>query len=354
MLVAVVVVALAALSAATAVAAVAGGHRVAAADRGSGRADAAAWQALDAQAERLRWRPWLADVPPGPDERPSLLVEVAGEARGSWTRLRALLELGVPPWCGGLATGADAQLDAPVTVVGSGAYIGGSLRGREQLAFAPAAPGLPGPADLVHGDLWPVAAAHALAGIWASGAEVHEGTGPTDPAYAADTDTHTGGEAIDELTAGPDAALLAGLAAGAVAPAAALADGVLDVSLLPEVPPGATVGDTARMAAGFVIVVPAAVTPVAIVGERAPAACPLALIVCGDARAADAATRLSLRGALVVCGRLVVTGECGVKGPLYAGSLQVDAPLTVSTEPGWRHSPLAGLATPAILRLERA
>ena len=355
MLVAIVIVALAAVFAASAVAAVAGGHRIAAADRGAARADAAVWQALDAQAERLRRRPWLADVPPETDAPPSLLVEAVGEARGSRSRLRALLELRLPAWCGGLVSGADAQLEAPVTVAQSGAYFGGSLRGREQLAFAPApaVPGLPGPADLVHGDLWPEAAAHALGGIWAADVEVHDDPGAPDPAYAGDTDTHTGSGAIVALTAGPYPALLAALSAGAVHPGAALVDGVLDVTLLPDTPPGVTAGDTARMAAGFVVLVPAAATPVTVVGERHPDACPLALVVCGDARAAGAAAGLSLRGALVVCGRLVVAGESSVQGSLYAGSLLVQAPLTVSTAPGWRHSPLAGLATLVIARLER-
>ena len=63
LLAALVVTTLATLFAATAVAAVVADHRIAAADRGGSRADAAAWRALDDQAERLRWRPWLADAP---------------------------------------------------------------------------------------------------------------------------------------------------------------------------------------------------------------------------------------------------------------------------------------------------
>ena len=107
------------------------------------------------------------------------------------------------------------------------------------------------------------------------------------------------------------------------------------------------------MAAGYVVVLPAADTPVHIVGERASDACPLALVVQGDAVAGDGVTPLSLRGALVVCGRLDVAGATAVDGSLYAGALATVAPLTVAVAPDWRAHPLAGLATPVIVKLAR-
>ncbi len=107
------------------------------------------------------------------------------------------------------------------------------------------------------------------------------------------------------------------------------------------------------MAAGYVVFVSAADSPVRLVGERAATTCPLAVIVQGDAEAGGTAMPLTLRGALIVCGRLDVTGECAVEGSLYAGSLQVAAPLTITTDPDWRARPLAGLATPVIVRLAR-
>ena len=136
-------------------------------------------------------------------------------------------------------------------------------------------------------------------------------------------------------------------------PGAALVDDVLDVSRLPGEPPGTTDADPAVMTAGYVVVLPAGDTPVRIVGERAPDACPLALFVRGDAVAADVGKPLSLRGALVVCGRLDVAGTTAVDGSLYAGALATVAPLTVAVAPDWRAHPLAGLATPVIVKLAR-
>ena len=138
-----------------------------------------------------------------------------------------------------------------------------------------------------------------------------------------------------------------------MAPGAALVDDVLDVSLLPCEPPGTTGADPAVTSAGYVVVLPAGDTPVRIVGERPSGACPLALVVEGDAVAGDGGTTLSLLGALVVCGRLDVAGTTAVDGSLFAGSLATFAPLSVTAAPDWRSHPLAGLATPVIVRLAR-
>jgi hypothetical protein len=204
LLAALVVVVLAALFAATAVAAVTARHSIGAADRGGSRADAAAWQALDEQTARLRWRPWAADAPLSAAAWPTQDIIVQGEARGSFSEVRAEVELRLPRWCAGLVTGGDVELEAPVTGVNSGAYVGGSLRGREQgeCGPEPSVPGLVGPADLVRGNLWAVCAVHALGGIWAAAEEIHEaagGSGVINPAYAADTDVHSGEDAIAEL-----------------------------------------------------------------------------------------------------------------------------------------------------------
>jgi hypothetical protein len=359
LLAALVITTLAAAFAATAVASVAADHRVAAADRAGSRADAAAWEALDGRAERLRWQPWQAQPPLSLTGWPTVAVQSRGEARGSLTVLDAVFELRLPPWCGGLVTGGDAELGAPVTVANSGAYIGGSLRGREQVAFTPAPPGgPPGAVDLVHGDEWPLSAVHALGGVWAAGVEIHDpdgsgSPGDVDPAYAADTDTHTGAGDILAVTQGPGTGLLAALSEGSAPPGLALADGLLDVSLLPDEPSTGGAADPGVTAVGYVVVVPTADTPVRIVGRRAVDACPLVLVVLGDATAGEGAAPLSLRGALAVCGRLDVMGATTVDGSLFAGSLVVAAPLAVVTSPDWRAHPLAGLATPVIVALAR-
>lgn len=356
LLAALVVTALAALFAATAVAAVAAEHQVGVSDRGGDRADQEAWQALDEQAERLRLRPWLAEPPLSANGWRSQDVTVWGEARSARSALRAVLELRLPPWCGGLVTGGDAQLDAPVTVVNSGACIGGSLRGREQLRFGPApSAGAPAPADLVHGELWPLCAAHALGGIWAGGVEIHEDAADpaaVDPSYSRDTDTHSG-DGVGDVIQGAASALLAALHEHALSPGTALDDGVLDVSLLPAMPAGTTGEDPAVTSAGYVVFLPAAAEPVRLIGQRAAGDCPLALMVQGDAQAGAVGRPLTFRGALVVCGHLDVEDATSVDGSLFAGSLEVAAPLTVTVQPDWRAHPLAGLAAPVITQLAR-
>ena len=93
--------------------------------------------------------------------------------------------------------------------------------------------------------------------------------------------------------------------------------------------------------------------PVTIVGSRAPSACPLVLVAEGDVQAGDPVTPLAFRGALVVCGRLTVSGDTTVQGAVFAGSLAVQAPLALAVASDWRSHPLAGLTTPVIVGLAR-
>jgi hypothetical protein len=351
LLAALLITALGALLAATAVAAAVGGHAVAASDRGEARATSLAWQDLDARAEDVRWRPWRCDAPLTSSGWPTLGVHAEGADAGSRSVLDAVLELRALPWCAGLVVAGDLEFNAPATVLQSGAYVGGCVRGREWLSFTatPGAGGGPPAADLVHGDRWPAAAVHALGGIWATGAEIHAGGGQAAATWAADTDMDTADPSPEAITARPDAVWLAAVRTHAVSPGPALCGDVLDVSLLPATPPGAVAPGV--VAAGYVVVVDAT-TPLTIVGVRPATACPLAVVVRGDAEA-GAPGRLSLRGALVVCGRLDVTGPVSLEGAVYAGAMTTLAGFTLTTDADWRTRMITGLASLVIVRLAR-
>jgi hypothetical protein len=267
----------------------------------------------------------------------------AGAARDSCD---ALLELRAEPFARGVVVAGDAEFGAPAGFAGTGVYCGGSVRGREWARFTGA--------DAVHGERWPQAAVHAAGGIWCAGVEVHAGEPPgageaADPLTeltAADTDTHTGEGDLADLVAAPEASLLAALREHAADPGAALAGGVLDLARLPAHAPAAA---AAGGSAGYLVVLrPQDDGALRLVGERPAAWCPVAVVVLGDAVIGTA----TLRGAVVVCGNLRVEGPLDLGGHLFARRLATSDTMRVTVPPGWRSSPLAGLAEPVIVRLD--
>ena len=363
LLAALVITCLAGVFAATCVAAVSARFDVTAADAGGIRAQAALSRGLDDVCSRLRRAPSAREggyravpVNPGDDAWeavwtnlpmtategfPQVGLELAASAGSAGARLSAVIELRAEACAQGIAVAEDAELRAPVAVIGGGFYCGGCVRGREWLrfgedaeAFGAATPA----ADGVHGDRWPVAGVHAAGGIWAAGEEVHAGA----PAelWAADTDTHTGETGLSALTGPPTADLVCFLREQAVAPGEALSDDVLDLAQLPD------------QADGYVVLVrPVAATAVRIVGERAAGACPLTLVVDGDAQVGYPGRETRLEGALIVLGALDITGPLRLDGHLQARSLCVLAPACFVTPVDWRQHPQAGLAVPTIVSL---
>jgi hypothetical protein len=86
-----------------------------------------------------------------------------------------------------------------------------------------------------------------------------------------------------------------------------------------------------------------------IIGERAAGACPLTLVVDGDAEAGYTGGGTRMDGVLIVLGALDVSGELWLNGHLQARSLCVRAPAHLVTLADWRQHPEAGLAVPTIV-----
>ncbi|HEX5643172.1 MAG TPA: hypothetical protein VFZ86_12680, partial [Thermoleophilia bacterium] len=234
---------------------------------------------------------------------------------------------------------------APLIVGGSGVYVGGCLRGRENVSFADAADAVPGlvagsPADVVQGEAYPAAAVHSGVGIFALGTEIHE-VADGAASYAQDTDRHTGLPVPDDWLAGPSAEFL--LAASAVAGSAgpAFTGAGLDLEQI-----GAATGDDAIT--GRCILLPR-LDEVTLSGSLDLAAGRLLIIVPGDATVGSPGESTVLSGALVVCGHLRVRGELLLDGSLHAGSIAIDAPTTVSVRSDWRERPLAGAVVMTIV-----
>jgi hypothetical protein len=372
LLAALVVTVLAAVFASACVAAVSATQGVLRADHAGALADRAVSGALDRAGLELRRRPqrlaWSLDgdglsapawrVVCAPETTtaaaawPRVDLTLTATTPAAARRLSVVVELRAESTAQGLTVAHDVELTAPVSVAGGGLYSGGSIRGREWLSFAGSAEdgSNVGPPDGVHGDVWPSAGAHALGGVWAAGEEVHA-VAPEDPAYAADTDVHTGAGPVEALTAPPDPTVLAGLAEMALCPAGALTGGVLDLARLPFNPPA---GDGTTAAQGYVIVIPAgAEAPVRVEGERPAAACPVVVVLEGDAVLGGPEAGASLQGAVIACGRLEVAGASSIAGHLYAARLTVAAPLTVHTPVDWRSRQLPGLARPVLLGIGR-
>jgi hypothetical protein len=236
----------------------------------------------------------------------------------------------------------DAGILAPLEVAGSGVYVGGCLRGRENVGFV----GGPGsvtpvgdPADGVRGDVFPTAAVHGGPGIFAGGVEIHEPSG--DGRYAFDTDAHAGEALPEEWLAPPSAEFLAAATAIAATPGDALMGARLSL-------------DDMRVAAGAdadggsCVLLPA-MDEVTIVESTPPTAGRLLLIVRGDAVVGEPGETVTFSGGLVVCGHLQVRGSLVLDGSLHAGSMEVEAPTHIGVPPDWRRHPLAGATIPTLV-----
>jgi hypothetical protein len=257
------------------------------------------------------------------------------------------------PCAQGVVVTGDVELRAPLRVIGSGIYSGGCLRGRERLSF-----GVEGaataPADDVHPDLWPLAAVHALGSIWADGEEIHVGRMllPVSP-WAGDSDTHIDEGWPVEFLSPPSPELMCALEEHSMEPGGALANGVLDLSLLPPCDPFRS-AEAADLEGYIVVVRPEGDTALLIVGRRPADACPITLVVEGDAAVGQPGSRETLGlGALVVTGRLEVQGPAHYIGHLSVGRLTVMAPTVFEAPSDWRAHPLPGLVTPVIVALSK-
>ena len=362
LLAAVLITALAAVFTTAAAAALGAALHVQASDASAGAVSAAAGESLDRAAAGLARRPdRLAWVAGGSSGSPTVTwglacsavlgLETAAAAQVdvvAWAlsataqrRLHAVLGLVPAPGARGLVVAHDVRVGAPLTVSGGGLYSGGSVSGREWVTFVdPATDGVVPPADHVRGEEWPVAAVHALGGIWAAGAEVHEV-----PSAGHDTDVHTGSGDVGKVVEPPSPAqetLLERIADVRLGPDAGA---LLDLSMLPPAPPSG--------AGALVVVVDRPGSPVTVAGERATGSCPVVLLIRGEANLGAAGRPFALTGAVLSLGSLTVTGPSSVDGHLWASALAVDAPLVVATPADWRRHPLPGLVTTVVLALGR-
>lgn len=284
---------------------------------------------------------------------PLVQLDVQVTTPAAARHLAATIELQAEPQAQGVVVAHDLEARAPVGITGGGLYCGGSVRGREWISFGDAegASASASAVDDVHGDLWPSAAAHALGGLWAAGQEIHA-SGPPEARYASDTDAHTGSGAVAALTQEPDLATLAALAEVGVPPAGALVDGVLDLARLPLSSPAA--GGSGTGTEPFVVVVPPqGQTGIVVVGARSPGACPLVLVLEGDAVLGRFGDETRLEGAVIACRSLDVSGPASLTGHLFTANMTVTAPLNVTTPPDWRMQPLPGLVHPVIVAVGR-
>jgi hypothetical protein len=369
LLAALVITCLAGVFAASCVCAIGARIDVAAADAEAARAQATLQRGLDDACCRLRTSPSVRDgtfgaVPQDQEDEswkavwtnlpaaaggfPQVGVDLEAGAGTARARLSTVVELRAEACAQGIVVSQDAELRAPVDVTGSGVYCGGSVRGREWLRFgddAATSSGSSSAVDGVHGDRWPVAGVHAAGGIWAAGQEIHESAsaGP----WSSDTDTHTGETGITTLSDPPSADLVCFLRERAVASGEALSDDVLDLSGLPDDPPGP--GSPEAGAGGYVVFIQPEDAGVNVIGERAAGACPLTLVVDGDAQIGYTGHETRMEGALVVLGALDVAGPLWLDGHLEARSLRIRAPAHLVTSADWRQHPEAGLAVPTIL-----
>ena len=338
MLAALVVVVLAATFALVVVGAVHAVQSVEGADASARRATAAEGNALAAVTGSLRWRPsvltgtseggdpaaggsWRVSWAPAPVVDGSSWLRVGAQAETSAGRARRrdelVFELRREPWAMGVTCVGDADVAAALTVSGSGVYIGGCLRGRENVVFTAAA-GAGKPADAVRGEVFPAAAVHGGAGIFARSVEIHD-----DPSasceFPDDSDRHVGVPVPETWLAGPSIEFLLAAGAEASAPGAAFSEGVLR---LDQVSPAAG----AEVTGGRCILLPQ-MDEVAIEGSPPPDAGRLLVIASGDAVLGSPEGIVRLAGGVVVGGCLEVRGQVVIEGTLHADSLRVEAPL---------------------------
>ena len=371
-LAALLIMILATLAASTLVAVLLAGRAVGNADADGERALALAEGGVSSAIEALRWKPSL--VPPvgqsmalsasSADGEGSVAIELTGMAQSgsadrfvaatvsarrgrALRRLRVVLRVGNPALPRGVTVTNDADVRAPVTVINAGIYLGGVLRGRQMVTFGDPTDDASSPPDDAYPTLYPRAAVHAGQGIYDASGEEHL----VGSAWPNDTDVHNGGSTPAALLNLPDAAALGDLAAHAVALDSALdtETAVLRLDAIAASPaealPAANTDDGAGVypEGGLLAVVDALALPVDLTvcgqRQRPPTACPLTLVVDGDASigpAADSAVSASaegggaeLSGALIVLGTLTIREPLRVNGSLAAQRLVVEAPLTV-------------------------
>ncbi|MBN2203847.1 MAG: hypothetical protein JW767_02385 [Thermoleophilia bacterium] len=254
--------------------------------------------------------------------------------------LTALLRPGVLPH--GLAAAGDLVVLAPVEIGACGVYVGGDVLGREQIAFEGAVEPLLAPPDLLYPELYSATAVHAAGAIYTAEGEIHDLPSPT-----LDTDVHVGEPYAAELSALPGPALLAGLQRHATGPGPALAGDLLRVDLLPAQPPA-----EADPGAGLIVYVEAGARlgPLVVAGRREPppVACPLVLVIEGDAVlggdtvAAPEEPACELNGAVLATGDLRVDEATRLTGSLAADGMVIAAPLALRLDEAWLAWPPAG------------
>ena len=154
MLAALVVIVLAATFALVVVAAVHSSQLVERSDAAGWRAAALEGRALASVASELRWNPvsapgsaegedgqgrtWRASWAPAPSGAawPRLRAQLETRAGAARRRTDLTVELRAEPWTAGITCAGDVDAGEELVVSGSGVYVGGSLRGRENVAFA--------------------------------------------------------------------------------------------------------------------------------------------------------------------------------------------------------------------------
>ena len=365
MLAALVVMVLAATFVLVVVGAVSSVHVVESADAASWRADALAGEATSAAGEDARWRPmaagglvrdddgasangvWEATWSPAArvsgDLWPRITVELEATSGRAQRDDAVGMELRAEPWASGVVCAGDAVVEAPLVIAGSGLYVGGSVQGREDVGFAQgagAATPAGAPVDHVRGEMFPAAAVHARAGIYAHGVEIHDALG--EGLWPYDTDAHAGAVPGSELVRRPSAGFLAAAAARGLPVGEALSGTrlSLDDLVLPA-------GDVQGAAGGWCVVTPS-LDQVAIDGVMDEDGARVLLVVPGDAVVGRPGVETHLYGGLVVCGELELRGEVRLDGSLFAGHLRVSGPAIITVSPEWRLRPLAGACRPVI------
>ena len=214
MLAALLIMVLAATFALVVVGAVGSLQAVERSDAAGWRAEVAAGRAVAAATRAIRWRPgassgalegqelsaresWRVSWAPAPrvagDVWPRLRVSVSAASGGARRADELTMELRAEPWVTGVTCRGDAEIQAPLEVAGSGVYVGGCLRGRENVGFVggpSSVTPIGDPADCARGDVFPAAAVHGGPGIFAGGIEIHDPAGGG--LYAYDTDDDAG------------------------------------------------------------------------------------------------------------------------------------------------------------------
>ncbi len=332
-------------------------------DASSWRAAALEPRALAALTRALRWEPgarsgslegagpaagetWRVSWEPAPAVAgmpwPCVRASVSTSAGAARHQDLLTVALRAEPWAMGVTCSGDLDAATSLSVIGSGVYVGGCLRGRENLAFPAAAGSVAAagePADLVRGDVFATAAAHGGVGIWALGEEIHA-AGVAVP-YPADSDRHEGLAVPGEWLEGPGAEFLCAAAESAESPGAAFSEGTLRLGAVR--PAGA-----GELLNGRCLLLPPG-DEVTIEGSASPDAGRLLVVVQGDAVLGQPGAPVELDGALVVLGRLVVRGGLLLRGSLHAENLVIEAESSIAVDPGWRERPLSGATAPVIV-----